>query len=199
MKLPAFLDDCDDTNGSVRFINFINGHEKLFSWVRWFYPLAVGVPIQYLLYCFIPQKIFRINGSVGWPVHFTSRILYHHRIRLGNCCAPGLAGNCYIQARNGIIIGHNLWTGPGVGIISANHLMDDYRHHECSGPVRIGDNVWVGMNAVVLPNVRIGNNVAIGANSVVNRDLPDNVIAAGSPCRPVKDKPPYKGVDCSAL
>lgn len=176
-----------------KILYLIKRYEKLFAWVRIFYPSATGVPIQYLLYCFVPQKLLMINGQVPWPVHFTSRVLYPKRITVGKCCAPGLAGSCYIQARNGIEIGNNLWTGPGVGLISSNHDLNDYRNHVQSEPLIIGDNVWIGMNAVILPGVSIGSNVAIGANSVVNRDLPDNVIAVGNPCRVVKEKPPYKG------
>lgn len=181
------------TNSDSQLVQFVKHNEKWFSWVRWFYPRAARVPIQYLLYCFVPQKILRINGSVPWPVHFTSRILYPERITVGTCCAPGLAGSCYIQARNGITIGNNLWTGPGVGLISSNHDLNDYRRHLTSKPLTIGDNVWIGMNAVLLPGIRVGNNVAIGASAVVNRDLPDDVIAVGNPCRIVKKKHPYQG------
>lgn len=175
-------------------VKFIRKFEKLFMWVRWFYPKANDVPIQYLLYNFFPQKILRINGKVPWPVHFTSRILYYKKISIGRSCAPGLAGNCYIQARNGILIGHNLWTGPGVGMISSNHNMDDYLKHISSDPIIIGDNVWIGMNAVILPGIKIGNNVVLGANSVVTRNVPDNVIATGNPCRVIKAKAPYQGI-----
>ena len=47
----------------------------------------------------------------------------------------------------------------------------------------IGNDVWIGGNVTILPGVRIGNNVTIGAGSVVTRDIPDNVIAVGNPCR----------------
>lgn len=181
------------SNSDSRPLRFILRHENLFRWVRWFYPQATSVPIQYLLYCFVPQKIFRINGRVPWPVHFTSRVIYPDRISVGVCCAPGLAGSCYIQARNGILVGNNLWTGPGVGLISSNHDLNDYRRHVQSQPLTIGDNVWIGMNAVILPGVSIGSNVVIGANTVVNQDIPNNVIVAGNPCRIVKTKPPYQG------
>ena len=51
----------------------------------------------------------------------------------------------------------------------------------------IGDNVWIGGNSVVCPGVTIGSNVVIGAGSVVCRDIPDNVVAAGNPCRVIRE------------
>lgn len=64
------------------------------------------------------------------------------------------------------------------------------------GKITIGDNVWIGGSCCVLPGVKIGNNVVIGAGSVVTKDIPDNVCAAGNPCRVIReitdaDKPYY--------
>lgn len=182
-----------------KFLDFFEKYGSYFSWLRWFYPKAKGVPLHFLLYCFVPQKILRINGKVPWPVHFTSRILYYKNIKIGNNCVPGMAGGCYIQARNGIVIGHNLWTGPGVGLISANHDLNDYEAHVETGPIMIGNDVWLGMNVVVMPGIRIGNNVAVGANSVVTRDIPSNMIAAGNPCKVLRAKEPYIGKNYSRL
>lgn len=53
-------------------------------------------------------------------------------------------------------------------------------------PVHIGDNVWIGEGAAVMPGVTIGNGVIIGANAVVTHDVPDNVIVAGVPAKPIK-------------
>ena len=54
-------------------------------------------------------------------------------------------------------------------------------------PVRIGENVWVGAGAVILPGVTIGDNSVIGAGSVVTRDIPANVVAVGNPCRVLRE------------
>jgi acetyltransferase-like isoleucine patch superfamily enzyme len=183
--------DAKKISGLVEKFNFC-----LF-WLRWFYPKAKGIPLFYLLYYFIPQKIFRINGRVPWPVHFTSRVLYYQNIKLGNRSAPGMNACCYIQARNGIIIGHNLRIGPGVGLISSNHNLEDYDSYSKDKPITIGDNVWIGMNSVIMPGVAIGDNVVIGANSVVTGNIPSNVIAVGNPCRVIRDKSPYSGKDYS--
>lgn len=171
----------------------------LFFWLPWFYPKAKGINFVNLMYFFFPQKFLRINGRVPWPVHWTSRVLYSRKISVGNNAAPGRNAHCYIQGKNGISIGHNLRMGPGVGLISANHDIDNYDQWVVTNPITIGDNVWIGMNSVVLPGISIGNNVVIGANSVVNRDIPDNSIAVGNPCKVVREKPPYQGIDYSQL
>lgn len=53
-------------------------------------------------------------------------------------------------------------------------------------PIGVGNNVWIGGNVTVLPGITIGNNVTIGAGSVVTRDIPDNTLAVGNPCRVIK-------------
>jgi maltose O-acetyltransferase len=53
----------------------------------------------------------------------------------------------------------------------------------------IGDNVWIGSNTVVLPGITIGNNVTIGAGSVVTKDIPDNMLAFGNPCKIIRQIP----------
>jgi acetyltransferase-like isoleucine patch superfamily enzyme len=57
---------------------------------------------------------------------------------------------------------------------------------ETALPVTIGDNVWIGGSVTILPGVTIGNNVTIGAGSVVVRNIPDNCVAVGNPCKPIK-------------
>lgn len=86
-------------------------------------------------------------------------------------------------------IGDNAQIAPNVSIYTAGHpVHPDSRNsgYEYGIGITIGDNVWIGGNACILPGVTIGNNVVIGAGSVVTRDLPDNVIAAGNPCRVVR-------------
>lgn len=146
-----------------------------------------------MLYNLIPQKIFRINGGVPWPVHFTSLVLHHKEIAIGKNSPIGSNIGCYIQGKGGIEIGDNCRMGPNVGLISANHSPDDYDVWIKKDPIHIGDNVWIGMNSVIMPGVKIGDNVIIGANSVVTKELPSNCIAHGNPCEVVREKSPYKG------
>ena len=89
-----------------------------------------------------------------------------------------------------VVIGDNVQIAPNVSIYTAGHpIHPDSRNsgYEYGIPITIGDNVWIGGNAVILPGVTIGSGVVIGAGSVVAKSIPDNVIAAGNPCRVIRE------------
>ena len=170
----------------------------LFGWIiHFFYPEyyrpKYGYQKYYKLFFhyLIPQKLFRLNPNVNWPVHFTSKVIDPQNITKGILCDPGDNLNNYIQATNGIIFGNNIELGPGVKIISANHSPNNFRKHIKSKPIKIGNNVWIGSDAVILPNINIGDNVVIGAGSIVVKDIPSNSIAVGNPCKVIKIKEEY--------
>ena len=88
-----------------------------------------------------------------------------------------------------VTIGSNVQFAPNVSIYTAGHpLHPDSRNsgYEYGLPVTIGYNVWIGGNVVLLPGVTVGSNSVIGAGSVVSRDIPEWVVAVGSPCRVVR-------------
>ena len=88
-----------------------------------------------------------------------------------------------------VTIGSNVQFAPNVSIYTAGHpLHPDSRNsgYEYGLPVTIGDNVWIGGNVVLLPGVTVGSNSVIGAGSVVSRDIPEWVVAVGSPGRVVR-------------
>ena len=94
--------------------------------------------------------------------------------------------NCTILDVAKVKIGDNCQMAPNVAIYTAGHpVHPDSRNtgYEYGIGVTIGDNVWLGGNTVINPGVTIGNNVVIGAGSVVTKNLPDDVIAVGNPCR----------------
>lgn len=96
---------------------------------------------------------------------------------------------CCILDVCSVTIGDNVMLAPYVGIYAASHPIDpDVRASglECGKPVNIGNNVWIGGHSCVCPGVTIGNNVVIGAGSVVCKDIPDNVVAVGNPCRVIR-------------
>lgn len=85
--------------------------------------------------------------------------------------------------------GNHVFIGPNVSIYTACHPLEQEERDkgvEWAEPVTIGDSVWIGGNAVILPGVTIGSNVVIGAGSVVTHDVPDNVVVAGNPAKMIK-------------
>ena len=89
-----------------------------------------------------------------------------------------------------IYVGDSVMFAPNVIIATAGHPIDpELRRHvaQYNMPVRIGNNVWIGAGAIVLPGVTIGDNSVIGAGSVVTRDIPANVVAVGNPCRVLRE------------
>lgn len=97
--------------------------------------------------------------------------------------------NCTIIDVAPVTIGDNCQLAPGVAIYTAGHPVHPATRntgYEYGKPVTIGDNVWVGGNTVILPGVHIGSNTVIGAGSLVTHDIPDWVVAAGNPCKVVR-------------
>lgn len=89
-----------------------------------------------------------------------------------------------------VTIGDNVLIGPNVGIYTAGHpLHFELRNEELefASPITIEDNVWIGGNVVLNPGVTIGRNSVVGSGSVVTKDIPANVVAAGNPCRVIRE------------
>ena len=103
-------------------------------------------------------------------------------VRIGNNCA---FSGTIIGAFTEIIIGNNVMCGANTVITDGDWHLEDSRT-SVSKPVKLNDNVWLGLNVVVWKGVTIGKNSFIGANSIVTKDIPENVIAAGNPCRIIK-------------
>jgi len=92
--------------------------------------------------------------------------------------------NCVILDAGKVEFGENVMIGPNCGFYTSGHPLDfNIRNTglEYAKSIKIGNNVWVGGNVVVLPGVTIEDNVVIGAGSVVNKDIPSNVVAARKP------------------
>ncbi len=122
---------------------------------------------------------------------------YGNNIYFGNNCEVNM--NCTFLDDNRIVIGDNALIAPNVQIYTAFHPTSAAKrfgpHREdgsfafCktqTAPVIIGDNVWIGGGAILLPGVTIGSNTVIGAGSVVTKDIPSNVVALGNPCRVIR-------------
>lgn len=89
-----------------------------------------------------------------------------------------------------VTIGDNVLFGPNVSLYTAGHPIHPISRnsgYEYGIPITIGDNVWLGGNVVVTPGVTIGENSVVAAGSVVVKDIPANVVAAGNPCKVIRE------------
>lgn len=85
--------------------------------------------------------------------------------------------------------GDNVFIAPNCSFFTPGHPLDVERRNkglEYAYPITVGNNVWIGGNVTILPGVTIGDNTVIGAGSVVTKDIPENVVAVGNPCRVIK-------------
>lgn len=162
----------------------------------------------------IHREFMRREAFVRWPVH--GNVLEAFRegrfeVGAGTLLEPGVwitapgrarvrigAGSflnigVMVAAMELVEIGDHCMLANGCFVSDANHRFDDpdrpitWQGFSTKGPTRIGDNVWLGANAVVTSGVTIGERCVIGANSVVTHDVPAFSVAAGAPARVVRE------------
>lgn len=124
-----------------------------------------------------------VNAFINPPFYCD----YGKRIKIGKHFFANY--NCTIIDVARVTIGDNCMLAPNVSIYTAGHPIHPQTRnsgYEYGKSVTIGDNVWIGGNAVICPGVTIGSNVVIGAGSVVTKDIPDWCVAAGNPCKVIR-------------
>lgn len=123
---------------------------------------------------------------------------YGKNIHIGDNCEINM--NCVFLDCNRITIGNNTGIGPSVQIYAVTHPVNpterlsniEKEDFPCSwkissAPVTIGNNVWIGGGSIILQGVTIGDNSVIAAGSVVTKSIPPNVLAAGNPCKVIRN------------
>lgn len=131
---------------------------------------------------------------MGFIMHPTSVISAHYIKKTGGGGKIFLHANsqinagCFFLSADNITIGENTAIAYNVTFLTSAN--PNYPHNLLSriypplhAPIKIGNNCWIGANSIILPGVTIGNNCVVAAGSVVNRNLPDNVMAAGTPAK----------------
>lgn len=124
-----------------------------------------GLSIEPPLYC-----------DYGYNIHVGERFYANFGCVILDVCEVRIGDDCLLA--------------PGVHIYTASHPVDPKLRaakQEFGRPVAIGNNVWIGGNAIILPGVVIGNNVVVAAGSVVTKNIPDNALVAGNPAVIRKD------------
>lgn len=128
----------------------------------------------------LPQK-YKIKNPIT--------IEAHDKIILGE--GIGINVNCILIGWGGIEIGNNTLFGPNVQIYTITHDYTKTNNEFRKGitkKVIIGSNCWIGGGTLIMPGIKIGNDSVIGAGSIVTKDIPDNVIAYGNPCKIIKNR-----------
>lgn len=161
---------------------------KVMLYLSFFRRVGVGKSVLN----FITQRVFRINAQVKTPVHFTSIFvgnnLHYDKDDLTIRVSFAVSGSLYIQSLNGIYIGKNVLIAPGVKVVSANHSLDVDRRAQKINPIKIGDNVWIGANAIILPGTEIGNGCVVAAGAVLTKSYSgENLVIAGNPARIIRE------------
>ena len=135
------------------------------------------------------ELFYKLMGRAGIGLYIEPPFYcdYGYNIKLGEGVYMNF--NCCILDVAEVRIGDHTMLGPNVQIYTATHPLEARARNsgrEFAKPIRIGNNVWIGGNAVICPGVTIGNNVVVGASAVVTKDFPDDVFIAGNPARIIK-------------
>lgn len=173
---------------------FLKRFPTLVRLVRFIKHPTSPLPFGLWLLNLIVQRLFGVNGQAPWMVHYTSSVVAADKIKIGRnvWVSFAVSGGCYIQGGNGISIGDDTLFAPGVKIISANHdPRQDIHEWAPSSPITIGQNCWIGANAVILPGVTLGDRCIVGAGAVVTKSFPAGSVVAGVPAAPIKDISDY--------
>lgn len=147
------------------------------------------------------QVLDQLLGAHGEDVTVQTpfRILYGVHTRVGSHVF--INAGCNFLDGGAITIGDRVLVAPDVKIYAGYHSLNARERWQPSpdgtlrlvtkvAPVAIGDDVWIGGNATILPGVHIGSNVVVAAGAVVDRDVPDNCVVGGVPARVLKELPP---------
>lgn len=150
------------------------------------------LPRTYMPYAFGSKAIryFLLKHSLdhcGVNVNIQTNVLLSPFVHIGNNVS--INEDCRIRAH--VTLGDDVLLAPNVSLLTINHCFDRMDipirlQGETEGTIVIGNDVWIGTNAIVLPNVTIGNHVIVGAGSIVTKNVPDGAIVAGNPAKIIK-------------
>ena len=139
----------------------------------------------------LERLILRLRGELTIAGESTIKALVNRDLKIGENChiLPGVtidSSHCWL-----VEIGNNVTIAPDADILAHDASTKKSLGYTRIGKVIVGDNVFIGARAIVLPNVAIGSHVIVGAGSVVNQNIPDNMVAVGNPVRIVSTLDTY--------
>ena len=151
---------------------------------------------------FIPihtiRKIFYLASGIDMPlnstIHIGANFFKPSNIKIGHDTIIG--DHCFLDGRAKLIIGNHVGIASQVLIYNDEHNIHSDNYENSFGPVEIGDYVFIGPRAIILPDIKIGKGAVVAAGAVVTKDIPDFEIWAGVPAKKIGDrknqKPNYK-------
>ncbi len=129
-----------------------------------------------------------ITGSTSKDINIERKAKFYRNIELGN--NSGIGTNSVIQGPT--VIGNDVMMGPEVLIYTSNHETSDtsipmrLQGHTRPEKVIIGNDIWIGRRAIIMPGVTVGDHAIIGANAIVTKDVPPYAVVAGVPAKVIK-------------
>ncbi|NEB08056.1 sugar O-acetyltransferase [Streptomyces coelicoflavus] len=136
------------------------------------------------------QLLAELLGSLGAEAHVRPPLYVDYGSNIAIGARTFVNYNLTALDVAAITIGADCQIGPNVQLLTPTHPLEPGPRRdklEAARPIVVGDNVWLGGGAIVLPGVTIGDNSVIGAGAVVTKDVPANVVAVGNPARPVRN------------
>lgn len=165
-------------------------YDKQYLQGRYFSRTHFSTGWKWILRYWFGQKVLGRNRHVPWPVPPHAQIACPKNI----CFDPDdmqnfLMVGSYFQGMDATVtIGRGTMIAPGVGLITANHSLNDVEDHQAGKPITIGEKSWIAMNAVILPGVCLGPHTVVGAGAVVTKSFPEGYcVIVGNPARKIKD------------
>lgn len=137
----------------------------------------------------IRRLVMRISGAKigkGTSIHMACRFFSLRNLTIGDDSIIGYG--CFLDGRDKLVIGSHVDIASEVMIYNSEHDISSEDFRAVSGPVEIGDYVFVGPRAIILPNVKIGRGAVIAAGAVVTKDVPDLAIVGGVPAKVIGER-----------
>lgn len=157
------------------------------SILSWFYSALVGrIPSRSIRGAYL--GIWLGSFGKGSGVQCGCRFLNGRKVHLGERTVINF-GSLLDGRKHSIITGTDVSIGPEASILTLGHDPRSPAFDDRGGDVVIGDRVWIGYRAIILPGVTIGEGAVVGAGAVVTRDVPSYTIVAGNPARPIGERP----------
>jgi len=140
------------------------------------------------------RYFLKIEIGIGSSIHMGCFITGNH-IRIGKNSV--INRNCYLDGREGIEIGDNVSISPWVYVLSDSHDVQSHTFKNKGGVVTIGNFAWLGVRAIIMPNVKINEGAVVGAGSVVTKHVDEYSIVGGVPARKIGERTRGLNYSCS--